>query len=256
MTINVVFAYALALAAALTAGLVGAFALMKRMSLAADALSHVALPGLGLALLTTAVNPIVGGAATLIVGTILVWHLEKHTGLSTETTIGVVFSASLAIGALITPGEELLDAIFGGFKEVSLGTFVVGTLITAAIVWFVMRYKDQLIITLFSQDLGGALGINTNKLNLAYLLVFSLTIILGLQFLGAALAGSLIIIPAATARRFSERFPVFLIGSSLVALVSVAGGLILSSLYHLNLGPTVITVASGLFILSLFKKHE
>lgn len=255
MVTNEIFAYILALTAALTAGLVGAFALIKRMSLAADALSHVALPGLGLAMLF-AINPIVGGAATLIIGTILVWHLEKHTGLSTETTIGVVFSASLAIGALITPGEELIDTIFGGFKPISAGTFVTGMAIAAAIVWFIFRYRNQLIINLFSQDLGSTLGISANKLNLAYLLIFSLTIILGLQFLGAALAGSLIIIPAATARRFSERFPVFLIGSALAAIASVAGGLALSSIYNLNLGPTVITVASGLFVLSLFKKHE
>lgn len=253
MTTNEVYAVILAIFAGLSAGLVGAFALMKRMTLAADAISHVALPGLGLALLFK-INPLLGGAATLLIGTVAIWHLEKRTGLSTETIIGVVFSASLAMGALITPEEDLIEAIFGGFKATSLPVFAAGIAASLAVFWFIGRFKDKLLINLFSHDLGAATGISASQLNLAFLLVFSLTIILGLQFLGAALAGSLVIIPAAAARRFTEQFPKFLTASALISVVSIAVGLAISSRYGVNLGPAVISVAAGIFGLSLFKK--
>lgn len=255
MTINEIYAAILALFAAITAGLIGSFALMKRMTLAADAISHVALPGLGLGILF-AVNPLVGGAATLLIGTILIWHLEKRTGIATETMIGVVFSTSLAVGALVTPREDLIEAIFGGFKPIQLSSFIVGLAISLLILWFVSRYKDKLIINLFSQDLGVATGINASRLNLSFLLIFSLTVILNLQFLGASLAGSLVIIPAAAARRFTEKFVPFLLTSALVSLTAVVTGLFISSSYGLSLGPTVISAASVIFALSLFKRRH
>lgn len=254
MTINEIYAAVLALFAALTAGLVGSFALMKRMTLAGDAISHIALPGLGLGILFK-VNPTLGGAVTLILGTILIWQLEKRTGIATETMIGVVFSTSLALGALITPKEDLIDVIFGGFAPLSTSSFLLGLLIALFIIWFIAKFKDKLIINLFSSDLGISTGINADRLNLYYLLIFSLTIILGLQFLGASLAGSLIIIPAAAARRFTEKFTPFLLTSALVSLAAVVAGLFVSRTYGLSLGPTVISAASFIFALSLFKRN-
>src|SRR5690242_15250585 len=82
----------------LAAGMVGCIALMRRMLLAGDVISHLALPGLGLAF-AFKVNPLLGGAATLFLGTLLVWQLHKKTGLATEAAIGVVFAGALAIGA-------------------------------------------------------------------------------------------------------------------------------------------------------------
>jgi ABC-type Mn2+/Zn2+ transport system permease subunit len=77
MTAQETFAIILALLTSLAAGLVGSFALMRRMSLAGDVISHIALPGLGLALLL-GFNPLVGAATTLLIGTLLIWHLQEH----------------------------------------------------------------------------------------------------------------------------------------------------------------------------------
>ena len=91
-------------------GLVGSFALMKRMTLAGDVVSHFALPGLGLAFLWH-LNPLHGAAVTLAIGIVLIDQLQRRTGLTTETAIGVIFVAALAIGTLVTPTEDLIDAL-------------------------------------------------------------------------------------------------------------------------------------------------
>src|SRR5208337_1893692 len=79
--------YAILLAGlfAIAAGLVGSVALMKRMVLASDVMSHLALPGLGIAYLLKG-NPLVGGGATLFLGTLLVWQLQEKTELATDAS--------------------------------------------------------------------------------------------------------------------------------------------------------------------------
>src|SRR3954453_9241026 len=97
---------------AVAAGLIGSFAVMRRMSLAADPLSHVALPGIGVALALHA-QPIFGAVAALLVGAVIVWLLEQRAQAATESMIGVVFAAALAIGSLTSSGDQLIDALFG-----------------------------------------------------------------------------------------------------------------------------------------------
>src|ERR1041384_1392530 len=111
MTAAASYSIILALLTALAAGLVGSFALMKRMSLAGDVVSHIALPGLGLALLL-GFNPLAGAAVALFLGTILIWHLQKFSTVTTEVAIGVIFTAALAIGTVLTPSEDLIEALF------------------------------------------------------------------------------------------------------------------------------------------------
>jgi ABC-type Mn2+/Zn2+ transport system permease subunit len=252
--IGTIYGIILALLFAVAAGLVGSFALMKRMILAGDVISHVALPGLGLAFLLN-FNPVLGGAATLFLGTLLIWQLQKKAGLATEVAIGVVFAGSLALGAALTPQEDLVDALFGKFEQLSTLTFLIGVLAVVLIIYFILHFKSALILNLFSPELAAATGVRLNPLNLSFLLVFSLTVLVGLRFMGALLAGALIIIPAATGRRLADRLSHFLIASSLVSLLAVGLGFLLNTyvFHRLSLGPTIGIVSALLFGLSLVK---
>jgi ABC-type Mn2+/Zn2+ transport system permease subunit len=249
-----IYGIVLALLFALAAGLVGSFALMKRMILAGDVISHVALPGLGLAFLLN-FNPLLGGAATLFLGTLLIWQLQKKTGLATEVAIGVVFAGALAIGAALTPQEDLVDALFGKFQQLSPLTFAIGALAVFLIIFFVLRFKNVLVLNLFSPELAAATGVKLNQLNLLFLLVFSLTVLVGLRFMGALLAGALIIIPAATGRRLASSLSHFLLASALVSLLAVSLGFVLKAyVFHaLSLGPLIGIVSALLFGASMLK---
>jgi ABC-type Mn2+/Zn2+ transport system permease subunit len=188
---------------AVAAGLVGCFAVMRRMTLASDAISHVALPGIGIAL-ALHFHPILGGLAALLLGTVLVWAVEHKTGIPTETVIGVVFSAALAVGSLLTSGEELIEALFGAPREVSPVETLLGLIGAALVIGFILRARNRLVIALVSPDLARTLGIDTARMDLLFLLAFSLTVALGLRYLGVLLMGSLIIIPAATAKHLAR----------------------------------------------------
>ena len=263
MSTNETFSFILALLTAFAAGLIGSFALMKRMSLAGDVISHIALPGLGIALLLD-INPIIGAAVALLLGTVLIWQLEKGGKITTDVAIGVLFTAALAIGTLVTPSEDLIEALFGGFQELTPIWFAIGIITVGVIIAFIWTFRHQLIIGLFSPELAAASGINVSLINLYYLLMFSLTVLLGLRFLGALLVGALIIIPAAIGRQLTHTLTAFLAVSSAASVVSVLFGFMINRLYptitlgsvklNLALGPAIISVAALIFLLSLFKK--
>lgn len=240
----------LAVGMATAAGLVGSIAVMRRMSLASDALSHVALPGIALALLLH-VSPFFGGVVALLIGTLLVWGLEYRTRVPTEAVIGVLFSAALAVGSLMASGEDLIEALLGTGAPSSVMSSILAAAATILIVVFMVRARSRLVIRLVSPDLVGTLGVNVARLDLLFLLAFALTIALGLRYLGVLLMGSLVIIPAATGMYLGRSLK----GMQTVAVTAAVGsmllGALLASQLHKAVGPVVIVIAAIGFFTSV-----
>ncbi len=247
--------FILAIAMSMAAGLLGSFAIMRRMSLAADPFSHIALPGLGIALLFK-VNPILGAAAALLLGAVIIWTLERRTGISTEAIIGVVFSVALSAGSLLTPNEDLIDALLGSYTSISFGEFLIGVIASLGIVIFLLAQKRRLTLATLSPELAKTSGLNVERLNLSFLLVFALTIILGLRYLGVLLMGSLVIIPAAVAKNLARSLNSMLVISVITAMLSTALGLVIAARFGLESGPSIVTVAAAIFFLSLLMRPK
>ncbi|PIU61593.1 ABC transporter, partial [archaeon CG07_land_8_20_14_0_80_38_8] len=89
-------------------GYLGSLMITKRMALVGDALGHVALPGIGLALFF-GLDVSIGAVFFLLIGVLIIWFLESRTNLSAEALVGVLFVVSLALGFLIIPDFELLE---------------------------------------------------------------------------------------------------------------------------------------------------
>jgi len=246
---------ALSIGMSVAAGLVGSFVLMRRMSLAADAMSHVALPGIGIALILR-LSPLAGALALLLVGALLIWAIERRTRIATETAIGVVFSVALAIGSVLASGEELIDALLGKPGTLAAWEAVLGIAAAAAVIVFVLRTRHSLIVSLVSPEIAMTSGVDVARLDLYFLLAFALTIGLGLRYLGVLLMGSLIIIPAAVARRFSRNLNEMFTWSVAVAVLSTVTGTFAAMLAGRESGPFIVMVAGGSFGLSLWYRRE
>jgi ABC-type Mn2+/Zn2+ transport system permease subunit len=240
----------LSAATAVAAGIMGCYALMRRMTVAAHALSHVALPGVGLALIL-GFRPLGGAMVALLAAATLVWALERRTRIATETVIGVVFSAALAVGALLTTGEELMDALFGAPAAATVWEFGVGLLGSAAVIAFAVLASDRLVITFVSPEIALTSGINVQRLNLLFLLALAVTVALGLRYLGVLLMGSLIIIPAATARRLARNLTGMFAVSVAVAVLSTVAGTYAAAALGRESGPVIVTIAAVCFVLAV-----
>lgn len=245
--------FVLSIAMAVAAGLVGCFAVMRRMALAADAMSHVALPGIGVAM-ALHLNPIFGAVSMLFFGALLIWGVEGKARVGTEAVIGVMFSVALAVGSITTSGEDLIEALFGGAGVLSWPEISFGLIASCAVVAFIVTQRHKLVVMLVSPDVARTAGINVRMLDLLYLEMFSLTIALGLRFLGVLLMGALIIIPAATAKRLAGNLTGMLVAAVSIAVVSTMAGTWLASWLHRETGPLIVMIAGACFLLSFLRR--
>lgn len=237
-----------------SAALLGVFVILRRMALISDALSHVALPGMAIALVL-GFNPFIGAAALLAVAILGVFWVGRRVSLATETIIGVFFTAALALGLLLIPREDLLEALFGDISQLTFANamtaLVGGGLIAVLILIF---FRDFAKVT-FSSDLALSEGIAVNQINLLFLFLLAGTVALGIKAIGTLLMGALIIIPAATAKNLSSGLRMMTILSLIIGVSSVLVGFLLSKFFGLPPGPAVVLVGSVFFIISLiFRK--
>jgi len=236
---------------AAVAGVIGAFAVTKKMTLAGDVLSHVALPGVGLAL-AYHFSPTLGAAAALALAAYAIWAVRVRTRLPEETVIGVIFTAALAAGVLITPKEELVETLFGGLRVLTLPETVfaiTGSLVVLAGMIFLLR---KLTLAVLSPELAAASRLNVQGLELLFLFAFAATVLLGFRFAGTLLMGALIIVPAAAAKNVAPSFKFFLMLSVIFSVVATIAGLLIGNAVHISPGPPAILVGVMFFAATLF----
>ena len=255
MNTDFIFLIFIGALAGAASGYLGSYMVLKRMSLVGDALSHVALPGMAIAL-TLSINPILGALVALFIAILGIWYLEEKSEIYPEALVGIFFTASLALGILITPEPELLEALFGDIEKV---TRVDGILVIVAsiLIFFVTSsISKKLTVGIISEDLAKSGGINVSKVNLIYLLMVGLVIALGVKFLGTLLTGALVIVPAAAAKNIAKSIGGFQLLASVAGLASTGLGIILAKILGFPSGPTVVLVAVLIFIASyLFKER-
>ena len=235
-------------------GYLGSFMVLKRMSLVGDALSHVALPGMAIALILN-LNPMLGAFVALTLAVIGVWYLSEKSDVYPEALVGVFFTASLAIGILITPEPELLEALFGNFEKISQLDGIIIAASSVLIFTLVSLISKKLLLGIVSEDLAKAEGIKMKRVNLIYLLLVGLVVALGVKFVGTLLMGALVIVPAVAAKNISTSIKSYQIFGSLLGVLSVVLGLLISSYFHFSSGPIIVLVSIIIFLVSyIFKK--
>src|SRR3989338_3112298 len=134
------------------AGYLGSLMATKKMSLAGDVLSHVALPGIGFGLLL-GLNISLGALASLIIGVLIIWLLGMKTSLSSELLTGVVFVISLAIGFIVVPDHELLEALFGDIASVNYADMAMVILISIIVFLVARSIYPKMMLAYISEDM-------------------------------------------------------------------------------------------------------
>jgi len=236
------------------AGYLGSLMLTKRMALVGDALGHVALPGMGLALLF-GLDVSFGAFLFLLLGIFLIWLFEIKTSLPMEALVGIVFVASLAIGFLIVPEPELLEALFGDISKVSFEMTLISVIFSILIFLMITRIYPKMILANISEDLAKSEGIKIKKENFIYLLSIAAIVALGVKIVGSLLVGALVIIPAATARNLSKNLKEYSLGSIVLGILSCFFGSLLFKITNLPAGPLIILFSTLFFLISLIFKR-
>jgi len=232
------------------AGYLGSLMITKKMTLVGDALGHVALPGMGLALYF-GFNVSLGALLFLLLGILMIWYLETKTNLPTETLVGIIFVLSLSIGFLITPDLELLEALVGDIAKISVLDFWITVFTSLIVLYGVRKIYPKLMLSFVSPDIASANGISVKKYNLLYLLSIAVIVALGVKVVGSLLVGALVIVPAAAAKNLSNNMRQYVFLSVIIGMFSCVVGIIIANQIVLPTGPIVILTSVFFFVFSL-----
>jgi ABC-type Mn2+/Zn2+ transport system permease subunit len=236
------------------AGYLGSLMLSKKMTIVVDPLSHLALPGVALALILQK-DISLGAFLFLFLGSILIWLFEQKTKLPTETIIAILFSVSLAITLLFLSGEEIEEALVGDISKIGKLDSLIIVLISIFIFFLIQKIYPKLTLISISEDLAKAEKISLKKYQFLYILSISAIVALGVKFVGGLLVAGLTALPAATAKNLSKSLRVFQVLSFIFGVLSVVLGFFIFKITKFNFGPIIIIAGFLIFLFSLFFKN-
>lgn len=254
MANNLIFLIIVGALVGAASGYLGSFMVLKRMSLVGDALSHVALPGIAVAI-ALGINPILGALVALLIATLGIWYLSEHSEVYPEALVGVFFTASLSLGLLLTPEPDLLEALFGNIDKINQ-TDALMVIVGAVIIFAVTAsISKTLLLGIVSEDLAKAQKIKIKNINLIYLTLVALVVALGVKFLGTLLTGALVVIPAVAAKNFAQNSKYFQLFSVIFGVLATSIGIVIAKYLGISSGPAVVLTAIFFFIVSyLFRR--
>ncbi len=245
-----------ALLAALLIGAVapafGVFLVLRRLSLIADSLSHVALAGVAIGLLTNIFPPYIALAAT---GTaaVSIEELRARRMLPGDAALAVFLYGSLAIAVVII-------SIAGGFNS-SLFGFLFGSILTVGtsdlwliaglsvvVIIFVGGFMSELAQSSFDPDLARINGVRVHALNIGLAVITGATITLAMRVVGVLLIGALIVVPVLIALRVSKGLTRTVLVASTTGMMVAVSGIVISFYTDVSPGGAVVLTGIGLLL--------
>lgn len=230
----------------------------RRMAFMGHGASHGMIGGVGLALyLHWPVFPVALLSALLF--SLGVGLLPKRDDISSDSAIGIMLSAAVAFGLLLSSvhdqlhhddcgGGHLEEFLVGSLTQVHIGDIYFLAALAVAVIVLLLMYWRQLLLFLFDPEGAQTAGLPVKLMHLGSLTILAFTIALAMKIAGVLLVGALIIIPSVTAGLISNKASnVVIISVVLGALASLAGALAALN-YALTPGPIIVLILFGIFL--------
>lgn len=245
---------------ALIAGPLGSFIVWRKMAYFGDTLAHASLLGLALGFLLD-INIYLALIICCLILALVLTQLQKQQVVATDTLLGILAHSSLSLGLVAVSfldnvRIDLMSYLFGDLLSVNHTDLIYIYSGVILVIGCLSYFWQQLLASTISEELAHVDGISADKMRLLIMLLVGLVIAVGMKFVGALIITSLLIIPAATARRFAKTPEQMAIIASILGMLAVVCGISLSWFYDTPTGPSVVVSAAGLFMLSQFKRIQ
>ena len=239
------------LGVALAAGPLGAFVVWRRMAYFGEALANAALLGAVLAVLLD-IDMLVGVLALSLLLACLLTGLEYAGRLPIDTLLGILAHGALAVGLLVLAlmdrlRVDLMGYLFGDVLAVSRADLaLIAAAAATVLVTVVVRWRPLLSATVHA-DLAAVEGVPVARMRLTLSLLLAGIIGIGMKVVGILLVVSLLVIPAAAARRLAGTPEAMAALASGIGCLAVAAGLWMSLTLDLPAGPAIVAAAVAIF---------
>lgn len=241
------------------APLLGVFIVVRRLSVIADALSHVTLAGIAGSLYLSQtfsalalLNPIYLGILSAVGGSMVIERLRRLYKHFEELAIPIIMSAGLGVSAIFISlaqgfSTDLFSYLFGSVSAVSRQDLWVVLSIAILVVVFVYFFYKELFVLSFDEEYAKASGLPAKWIHFLFMIVTALVIAASMRIVGILLVSSLITLPVAASLRIAKGFKQTIFYAILFGELAVMIGLI--SAFYLNLAPGGTIVVTSIIIL-------
>ncbi|WP_414046272.1 metal ABC transporter permease [Macrococcus equi] len=249
------------------APLIGTFVVVRRLSLIADALSHVTLGGIAFGMLLTKVlsftiNPIWTGIFFSVTGSLLIEKLRTIYKHYQELAIPIIMSFGIGLSVIFISfadgfNQDLFGYLFGSISAVTLNdVLIIFTIFLLVIIFIYALYKELFILS-FDEEYASIIGV-PKYVHILFMLMVALVISASMRVVGILLVSSLITLPVASSMRFAKGYKQLMVWSVLIGEMSVILGLIIAFYLDISPGGVIVMLLVLILLISLFinKKIE
>ncbi|PLX82372.1 MAG: hypothetical protein C0617_14765 [Desulfuromonas sp.] len=244
---------------AAVAGPFGSFVVWRRLAYFGDTLAHSALLGVAIGLLLH-LNLTLGVVAICQLLALLLFLFQRQRRLADDTLLGILSHSALSLGLVAlafmeTVRIDLISYLFGDILAITrvdlAWIFGGGALALGALL---LLWRPLVSITVH-EDLARVEGLPVDLVQLAFFALMALVVAIMMKVVGLILVTSLLIIPAATARRFARSPEAMAAAASGFGCLAVAGGLLASLRWDTPAGPSIVLAATALFVATYLIPH-
>lgn len=248
------------------APILGVFIVVRRLSLIADALSHVTLAGIAASLLlekklmlSGGLNPMYMGMAFSVAGSLFIEKLRAVYKHYQELAIPIILSGGIGIGVIFISladgfNTDLFSYLFGSVSAVSRTDLWLILIISAVVAILIVLLYKELFLLSFDEEHAKASGIAAKSVHFIFIVMVALVIAASMRIVGILLVSSLMTLPVAASIRIAKGFKQTILFSVIFGEISVLGGLSVS--YYLDLAPggTIVMIAVLILMLTILIK--
>ncbi|MEH1809654.1 metal ABC transporter permease [Nostoc sp.] len=233
-------------------GMLGSFVTLRQLSFFSHAVGHAALVGVALGVLLQ-INPtLMLLPFTLVFGVIVLYFIDK-TDLASDSVLSIVLSGALAIGLILTSlikgyRGNLMAVLFGDILAIDTTDLILTLLVLVGGSIFLLSTLRQQILLTLNPDVAQVQGVPVQFYRYAFVVLLSLAVAVAIKAVGVLLVNAFLVIPASTAKLMSHHFSRFLVMSVIVGSISSIAGIMVSGLFNLASGPSIVLVQFLLFV--------
>jgi ABC-type Mn2+/Zn2+ transport system permease subunit len=242
-----------------TNGFLGAFIILRRMSLMADALSHSMLPGIVLGVIVyKGLNPgalFLGGISAAFFVAVGAMLLARSSRLKEDTSLAILYTFAFSVGAVLlqfAPTKvDLKHYLFGNILGLANADLWIAYGVALVVIPGLILLQRPLVLTLFDPAVARSQGVKIGLLQLLLVVASVLTMISSAQAVGVILMLGLLVCPAATMYLITDNFPRMMWGGGILGVIGATAGLLLSYKFDgLPSGAAVVVVLFTIFLIT------
>lgn len=251
----IVRAFIVGILVSLCAALLGVSLVLKQYSMIGDGLSHVSYGALSIAV-ACGIAPLKLSIPVVVLAAFLLLRMTENGVMKSDAAIAAMSASALAVGVTVTAlttgmTTDVCSYMFGSILAMSTDDVVLSVVLSIIVlILFVFCYHSIFAVT-FDENFAKATGVKVSFFNSMIAILTAITIVLGMQMMGAMLISSLIIFPALSSMRLFKSFKSVMISSGILSVVCFCIGMVISYMYSTPAGASVVLVNLAVFIVFL-----